>query len=123
MMKNTLVWLLCAAIGSACTTLRPVQVATDEAQQALASGQLLKPGDKVRVITRDGKAHEFAITAIDTADGTVKGPADSVRVADIVTVEKREPALGKTLGLVLGIVGGLQLGAAAADIASTPLGP
>jgi hypothetical protein len=120
-MKNTLVLLLCAAIASACTTLRPVQVSTDRAKQAIASGQLLKPGDKVRLITTDGKVHEFAITAIDAAEGTVKGPADSVRVADLVTVAKREPALGKTLGLILGIVGGLQLGAAISDLATLGL--
>ncbi len=120
-MKNTLMLLLCAVLGSACTTLRPVQLATDDAKQQITSGQLLKPGDKVRLITRDGKAHEFAITAIDAAEGTVKGHADSVRVADIVTVEKRAPALGKTLGLVLGIVGGLQIGAAIGDVVS--LGP
>jgi len=120
-MKNTLVLLLCAAIASACTTLRPVQLSTDNAQQQITSGELLKPGDKVRLITTDGKTHEFAITAIDVAEGTVKGPADSVRVADIVTVERREPALGKTLGLILGIVGGLQLGAAIGSIAT--LGP
>jgi hypothetical protein len=122
MMKNTLVLLLCAVIGSACTTLHPVQLSTNNAQQQITSGQLLKPGDKVRLITTDGEVHDFAITAIDTADGTVKGAANSVRVADIVTVEKREPALGKTLGLTLGIVGALQLGAGIRD-ASPPWAP
>ena len=88
---------------------------TDNTQQQIASGQPLRPGDKVKLVTTDGKVHEFASTANDAVEGTAKGPADSVRVDDIVTVEKREPALGKTIGLVLGIVGGLQLGAAIGD--------
>ena len=121
MMRNALVLLLCAATGSACTTLRPVGVSTDEAQRLIAAGELLKPGDKVRLFTADGKAHEFEITAIDAADGTVKGATDSVRVAEIVTVANRELSVGKTLGLVFGIVGGLQLGAALGSIAT--LGP
>jgi len=104
-MRNAFAMLLCAANVAACTTLAPVQLATDDAQQAIATGELLKPGNKVRLITTDGRAHDFAVVAIDTAEGTVEGEKESVRIADIVTVEKRKPSVGKTLGLVLGIVG------------------
>jgi hypothetical protein len=116
-MRNAFLGVLCAMACAACSALRPVETSTAAAQQQIASGQLLKPGDKVRLITADGKAHELTVTAID-ADGTVEGKPESVRIADIVTVEKRELAVGKTTGLVLGIVIGLQVGEAVGDLFS-----
>jgi hypothetical protein len=103
--------LVYAALGSyGCTTLRPSVMSTDEIHRQIDSGELLKPGDRVRLATKDGAVHEFQITAIKTDEGVVVGRKESVRIADIVGVGKREFAIGKTVGLVIGIVGGLQLG-------------
>ncbi len=105
--------LCCAALGShACTTLRPSALSPDELHRQIESGELLKPGDEVRLTTMDGAVHEFAVRAVDTDAGLVVGSNESVRIADIVGAGKRERAIGKTVGLVIGIVGGLQLGAA-----------
>jgi hypothetical protein len=120
-MKNLLMVfaLVCAALGSyGCTTLRPSVMSTDEIHRQIDSGELLKPGDKVRLTTKDGAVHDFQVTAIKTDEGLVVGRKESVRVADIVAVGKRELAIGKTIGLVLGVVGGLQLGHAAGNIGS-----
>jgi len=120
-MKNPSMVL--AVVGAAlcsygCTTLRPSVLSTDEIRRQIDSGELLKPGDKVRLTTKDGAVHDFQVTAIDTVDGLVVGGKESVRVTDIVGVGKREIAVGKTIGLVIGIVGGLQLGYAIGSIGS-----
>jgi hypothetical protein len=117
-MKNAFAVFLCTANVAACTTLKPVQLPTNETHEQIANGELLNAGNKVRLITADGRAHDLTVVTIDAAAGTVKGENESVRIADIVTVEKRKPAVGKTLGLVLGIVGGLQLGAIVGEAAS-----
>src|SRR5258705_3313304 len=115
--------VVCAALCShGCTTLRPSVLSTDEIHRRIDSGELLKPGDKVRLTTKDGAVHDFQVTAIKTDEGLVVGQTESVRVADIVGVGKREIAVGKTIGLVIGIVGGLQLGYAIGSIGSLGLG-
>ena len=123
-MKNlvTVFALVCAALGgSGCTTLRPSVMSTDEIHRQIDSGELLKPGDKVRLATKDGAVHEFQVTAIKADEGLVVGRNETVRIADIVGVGKRELAIGKTIGLVIGIVGGLQLGYALGSIGSLGL--
>jgi hypothetical protein len=120
-MKNLLMVfaLVCAALGSCgCTTLRPSAMSTDEIHRQIDSGELLKPGDKVRLTTKDGAVHEFQVTAIKTDEGLVVGRNESVRIVDIVGLGKREFAIGKTVGLVIGIVGGLQLGSSVGSIGS-----
>jgi predicted membrane GTPase involved in stress response len=123
-MKNLLMAFaaICAALCShGCTTLRPSVLSTDEIHRQIVSGELLKPGDKVRLTTKDGAVHDFQVTEIKTDEGLVVGHTESVRVADIVGVGKREIAVGKTIGLVIGIVGGLQLGYAIGSIGSLTL--
>lgn len=99
------------AIGTSagCTSLHAVQMPKEDVQEQIASGQLLKPGDRVRLTTADGKVHDFAVTAVDAADGTIKGARDSVRIAEVTTVAKRRVSVGKTLGLVFGVLIGVQV--------------
>lgn len=111
--------LACAALGgSGCTSLRPSMLSVDEIHRQIDSRELLNPGDKVLLSTTDGVVHEFQVVAVDTSAGLIVGPKESVRIADIVGVSKREFALGKTVWLVIGIVGGLQLGNAIGSIGS-----
>jgi hypothetical protein len=102
-------------------TLHPTTASTDEVRRSILGGELLKTGDHVRLVTADQQVHEFRIDAIDADAGVISGAGDSVRVAEIVGVAKRDFAVGKTVGLVVGIIGALQLGHDVADIAT--LGP
>jgi hypothetical protein len=91
----------------ACTTLRPIDGTTTELQQHISSGEVLRAGDRVLIVTKDSKTHRFTITAI-TAD-LIVGKTDSVPVDQVVSVEKREFSRAKTLLLIGGfavVVGG-----------------
>ena len=83
--------------GYGCTTLRPSVLSADELRRQISLGELLKPGDDVRLTTMDGAVHEFAVMAVDTDAGLVVGSNESVRIADIVGAGKRELAVGKTV--------------------------
>ena len=42
-----------------------IDVSTAELRQRINAGELLKTGDRVAIVTFDGKAHRFAIKSID----------------------------------------------------------
>jgi hypothetical protein len=71
---------------------------------------VLKPGDKVRLVTGDETVHEFRVTQLDLDEGLINGKDASVRIAEIVGVATREAAVGKTVCLTVGISTGVFLG-------------
>jgi predicted hydrolase (HD superfamily) len=113
--------LLCTIVGSGCMTLHPTTVSTDEVRRLILAGELLKPGDNVRLVTADQQVHKFRVAAVDVDAGVVSGEGDAVRIAEIVGVATRDFAVGKTVGLVVGIIAALQLSEGVADTAT--LGP
>src|ERR1035438_5394075 len=97
-----------AIIGLAgCTTLQPIEGTANELQGRISSGGLLEVGDRVSIVTRDDQTHAFRIRAI--SDGVIQGKSDSVPVAQVVTLQKREFSRAKTCLLVAGIVLGVGL--------------
>jgi hypothetical protein len=97
-----------AIIGLAgCTTLQPIEGTANELQGRISSGGLLEVGDRVSIVTSDDRTHEFRIRAI--SDGHLQGASDSVTVAEVTTLQKREFSRGKTFLLVGGIVLGVGL--------------
>jgi hypothetical protein len=85
-----------------CTTLHPVAGTSRELRQRIATGELLRSGDRVAIGTTDGREHAFTVKAVDP--GTIRGKHDSIPIDQVVFVHKREFSAGKTLCLVLGIV-------------------
>jgi hypothetical protein len=97
-----------------CTTLRPIEGIPPELQQRVTSGELLKTGDRVLIVTTDNRSHKFKVTALRL--GLIEGKATSIPVDQVVSVQKREFSTGKTVVLIAGIVlviGGLIVIAAA----------
>jgi hypothetical protein len=94
------VLIICAG----CTTLRPIEGSLTE----LNSGELLKTGDRVLIITTDQKQHRFTVKSVGA--GLIQGPSESIPVEQISSLEKRQFSRGKTIALVGGIVGGAALG-------------
>jgi|HubBroStandDraft_1064217.scaffolds.fasta_scaffold25298_1 hypothetical protein len=100
-----LITLICFA---GCTTLRPIQGTSRELQERINSAELLKPGDRVLIVTTDDKNHAFKVTEVGS--GVIKGRATEIPVDQVASVKKREFSTGKTIALValsLLIVGGL----------------
>jgi hypothetical protein len=92
-------------ISAGCTTLRPIEGTPTDLRQRISSGELLKPGDRVAIVTTDDKSHRFAITGINA--GLIEGKTDSVPIDQVATLQKRKFSAGKTAALV----GGLAVGA------------
>ena len=91
----------------ACESFRPVEAPADQIQLRILSEGFLERGDEVRLVTRDGTVHEFRVTGVDVAQGTLTGKKDAVQVTDIVSLEKRVFSPLKTGFLVGGLVIGL----------------
>ena len=85
-MKWLTAWAFMIAL-TACTTLRPIDGRPNELQQFINSGELLKPGDRVRIVTADQKVHQFAITKIEA--GLIVGPHESLPVDQVIYLKLR----------------------------------
>jgi hypothetical protein len=90
-------------LGSGCTTIHPTDASPAEIQRLIIAEGLLAPGDKVRLVTADDALHEFRITGINLDEGSVHGKDDQVRIEEIIAVQTRDFAFGKTIGLSYGI--------------------
>ena len=99
-----------------CTTLQPLAGNAESLRTELRSGEAVKPGDKVRVVTRDGLSRLLIVTALD--ENTLKGYPDGVETAgavvtlpidDIVFMEGKKISVGKTAAYT----GGATVGAVA----------
>jgi hypothetical protein len=79
-----------------------------ELAQRLNSGELLKTGDRVLIVTTDQKNHRFIVQSVGA--GLIEGPSESIPVEQISSLQKRQFSRGKTIALVGGLVGGAALG-------------
>jgi hypothetical protein len=106
-MRAFLVGLIC--LSTACTTMRPITADT-AGEQVRAQ---LKPGDAVRVITKNGASHTFEITAVGATSlsgkaVTIVGLSSSepwgapieVPYADIAQIEVRRVQVLVTAGII-----------------------
>src|SRR5580704_12673563 len=74
---------------SGCTTMRPIDGGPADLQRFIDSGELLKRGDRVRIVTADEKTHRFAITKI--AGGVILGANECVPVDEVMTLAIEKP--------------------------------
>jgi hypothetical protein len=88
--------VLLTMMMAACTAFQAVDGSSSEIQQRIAVGELLRPGDEVRVFTLDGSVHEFRVTQVDVRGGNLLGETESIPFAEIRAIEKREFDLGTT---------------------------
>lgn len=84
-----------------CTTLRPIEGFSSDLRRDIASGALLKVGDRVQLVTLDGRSHSIAITRLRA--GEVVGANESIPIDQIVSVQKRELSLAKAAGAVTAV--------------------
>ena len=91
-----------------CTTLRPIEGNPADLRQRISSGELLKAGDRVLIVTTDQKEHRFTVKSVGA--GLIDGPAESIPIEQISALEKRQFSRGKSIALVGGLLGGAALG-------------
>jgi hypothetical protein len=83
-MKWLTTWVFMITL-TGCTALRPIDGSPKELQELINAGELLKPGDRVRIVTADEKTHRLAITKIEA--GLIVGPNESVPIDQIMFLE------------------------------------
>jgi hypothetical protein len=62
-------------ICAGCTTLRQIEGSPTELVRRLNSGELVKTGDRVLIITTDQKQYRFTVTSVGA--GLIEGPSES----------------------------------------------
>jgi hypothetical protein len=92
MKRCTVLGLIICLIG--CTTLQPVTGNPAAVQQRIASGALLKRGDHVVVLTKDGRTHDFNVTSVSAS--TIEGRHESISIDQIAFIQKRKLSVEKT---------------------------
>ena len=118
---KVLLLITCVILGAlmtGCTTLQPMADNAESLRTELRSGQAVKPGDKVRVVTRDGLSRLLIVTALD--NNTLKGHPEGVEtpsavvslpIDDIVFMEGKIISIGKTAAYTSGFTVGTALAA------------
>jgi hypothetical protein len=92
MKRCAVLGLIICLIG--CTTLQPVTGNRAAVQQRIASGALLKRGDAVVVLTKDGRTHDFNVTS--TSASTIEGRYESISIDQIDFIQTRKLSVEKT---------------------------
>jgi hypothetical protein len=116
-MKRLMVLILTVCAVGGCTTLHPIGGTPAELSQQIADGGVLHPGDRVVITTVHGTKHKFVVRSVH--DGAIYGDHDLVPLNEIAKLQKREFSVGKTVVLVLvvlGIVGGIAAAASSSGV-------
>ena len=90
-----------------CTSLQTIEAPPDRLHEQIRRENIVKVGDKVRIITEDQKEHQFVVTAI--YEDEIRGEDVTIPIDSIVTLETREFSTGKTVLLGVGITGTVLL--------------
>lgn len=86
-----------------CTSLAPVEMPPEEVREQVRAGQILGPGERVRVTTEDGETHEFKV--VEVTERAVRGNTSDVLIDQIVSVHTRRTNPARTVLAVAGTVG------------------
>jgi hypothetical protein len=109
--------LMVNSLLAGCTSLQPLADNADTLRNELRSEDIVEPGDKVRVVTRDGLSRLLIVTSLD--QDILKGHPEGIEkkdavveipIDDIVFMEGKKISVGKTAAYT----GGATVGAAAA---------
>jgi hypothetical protein len=89
--------------------VKPVEAPPEELQRLITSENLLAPGDRVQLVTTDGARHEFRVTSVNVDEGFIRGDDEAVPIADVIALQTRKVAIGKTTALAAGLYVGIGL--------------
>jgi hypothetical protein len=98
-MKPLSILILILAIAG-CTSMKPVAMPPDQLHERISAGDIINEGDKVKIVTTDGKTHQFTVTAVN--DESIVGDAIDIPITDIVTLKTKEYSGDNTAALVGG---------------------
>lgn len=99
--------LIATILVTGCTSMKPIELSSDQLQNRISTGELIREGDTVRITTVEGKKQKFEVSAID--DGHVIGNGVRVPIVDITAIEIEERSDDKTAGLTMGALIAIML--------------
>lgn len=92
------VLIMCLLVSS-CTSLKVVQISDNITSD-------LHEGDRVKIVTKDGRDVEFKVVSV-TSESVTGDNQQVIRFSDVAKLEKEELSVVKTAGLAGAIVLGL----------------
>lgn len=99
--------LIVAIMVSGCVTVDKADGSPDALRQAIRTGELVKPGDRVTVVTPAIGERTLIVSQVD--DNFIRGENTQVPIDEIVALEKRRVDAVKTAGVIVGGYLGLAL--------------
>ena len=101
------VLLSLSLVAAGCTTMKPLDMSSDELRAAIRAGEVGQPGQQMMAVTADGERHAFAFQGVDTALDVVRGEgkageAVAVPIGDIVALRAPSTDGRRTALLVVG---------------------
>lgn len=119
---RSVAWLVAAAmLGAGCTTVKSKQLPPEALQAQIRHGSIVRPGDQVSIVSRDGMEHTFEVSAVgtDAIVGTQDGEEGvTIPIDDVLALQTREISVGRTAAAGVGVymvVGGVLLALAMQD--------
>ena len=83
-----------------CTTVQRASLPPDALQDGIRAGELVKAGDRIAVLTVSRGEREFVVT--DVGEDVIRGDGEEVSIDDVVGLEVRKVAPGRTALAVFG---------------------
>jgi hypothetical protein len=108
-MLTLVVCLLLGLLVTGCTTLQPMANNAETLHEGLRGGEMIKPGDRVSVVTRDGLTRLLIVTELDEyvlkghpEGAEMEGVVIAIPIDDIVYMDGEKFSVGKTTARTLG---------------------
>lgn len=67
-----------------------------DVQQMILSGEVPLVGESIKVVTSDGKTHQYRVIEVDNEERLIRGKSVTVPIDEVVAIETREFSIGKT---------------------------
>ena len=90
-----------------CSSLQTIEAPPDKLHEQIRHENILKVGDKVKIITEDQKDYQFVVTAINQDE--IRGEDVTIPIDSIAAVQTRVLSTGKTALLAGGMTAGAIL--------------
>ena len=97
-----LVAALVAASLYGCVSVEKVQQPPATLQENIRSGELVRPGDRIAVVTASQGERIMVVTEVD--QDSIRGDGVEVSINEVVALETREVSAGKTALAAVGVV-------------------
>ena len=106
MFRTVVAGLIACTLMSGCVTTRTMDMTPEQLREDIRSGELVKSGDHVSVVTATIGERVFRVTEVD--QDVIRGEGIEVAIDDVVSLQTREVHAGKTALAVGGTLVGIS---------------